>query len=216
MSDPADPPVVRSGAGRAAGTSRGWLRLAAPRRAIVAPRLATVAAAVAAAIAATIALAGCGVGASHDSLPPEVTAPIPSIPPAVADTRRLVVDALAHDGLTLQDATQPFRPPESPSMADAARGIFQVVLPDDPNHGYLVIYAFRDAATAATAAADQAAYIGSGPGRVQFPPDTQSVIRQVDTTVIVYSWSPANSTDAHAASIATDLATIGLEVPIPQ
>ena len=65
-------------------------------------------------------------------------------------------------------------------------------------------------------ARDQATYIGSGPGRIQFPPDTQSVIRQVDTTVIVYSWSPANSTDAHAGSIATDLATVGIEVPIPR
>jgi hypothetical protein len=162
------------------------------------------------------ALTACGIAASRASVPPNPSQAAPTYPPAVADTRRLVVDAVGHDGLTLQDATQPFRPPESPSMTGAARGIFQVVLPDDPTHGYLVIYAFRDAATAATAAADQATYIGSGPGRIQFPPDTQSVIRQVDTTVVVYSWSPANSTDARAPAIATDLATVGLGVPIPR
>jgi hypothetical protein len=161
-------------------------------------------------------LAGCGIAATQVSLPPEPSAAAPSYPPAVADTRRLVVDALGRDGLTLQDANQPFRPPESPSMTAATRGTFQVVLPADPMHGYLVIYAFRDAASAATAARDQATYIGSGPGRVQFPPDTQSVIRQVDTTVIVYSWSAVNSTDPHAVSIATDLATVGIEVPIPR
>lgn len=163
-----------------------------------------------------LVLAGCGVAATRASLPPEPTAAAPSYPPTVADTRRLVVDALGRDGLTLQDASQPFRPPEAPSMTAATRGIFQVVLPADPIHGYLVVYAFRDAASAATAARDQATYIGSGPGKVQFPPDTQSVIRQVDTTVIVYSWSPANSTDPHAASIVTDLATVGIEVPIPR
>jgi hypothetical protein len=161
-------------------------------------------------------LAGCGAGASRASLPPAPTSAAASYPPTVADTRRLVADALGRDGLTLQDANQPFRPPESPSMTAASRGIFQVVLPADPDHGYLVIYAFRDAASAATAARDQATYIGSGPGKVQFTPDTVSVIRQVDTTVIVYSWSPANSTDTHAASIATDLATVGIEVQIPR
>ena len=101
-------------------------------------------------------------------------------------------------------------------MTGAPRGIFQVVLPDDPSHGYVVVYAFRDAATAAAAAHDQAAYLGSGPGRIQFPPDAQSVIRQVDTTVIVYSWSPANSTDARAGAIPGALATVGIEVPIPR
>ena len=163
-----------------------------------------------------LVLAGCGAGASRASAPQGPTSAAASYPPAIADTRRLVVDALGGAGLTLQDANQPFRPPEAPSMVGAARGIFQVVLPDDPVHGYLVVYAFRDAATAATAAHDEATYLGSGPGRIQLPPDAQSMLRQVDTTIIAYSWSPANSTDARAGSIATALATVGLEVPIPR
>jgi hypothetical protein len=161
-------------------------------------------------------LAGCGVAATRASSPPGPTSADGSYPPAIADTRRLVVDALGRAGLTLQDATQPFRPPEAPSMVGAARGIFQVVLPDDPVHGYLIVYAFRDAAAAATAAHDEATYLGSGPGRIQLPPDAQSLLRQVDTTIIAYSWSPANSTDARAGSIAPALATVGLEVPIPR
>lgn len=163
-----------------------------------------------------VTLTACGIAASRASSAPNASPVGASLPPAVADTRRLVVDALGRDGLILQDATQPFRPPESASMTAAARGVFQVVLPDDPIHGYFVIYAFRDAATAGAAAAEQAAYIGSGPGRIQFPPDAQSLIRQVDTTVLFYSWSPANSTDARAPAIATDLATVGLAVPIPR
>lgn len=175
----------------------------------------------AATVVAGIALLGsivaaCGVAASRPSDQPGPSSAAASYPPAIADTRRLVVDALGRAGLTLQDATQPFRPPEAPSMVGAARGIFQVVLPNDPVHGYLVIYAFRDAATAATAAHDQATYIGSGPGGIQLPPDAQSVLRQVDTTVIAYSWSPANSTDPRAGAIVTALTTVGIEVPIPQ
>jgi hypothetical protein len=165
--------------------------------------------------AVSVGLVACGVAATRVTVAPAPSAAT-SYPPQVADTRRLIVDALGRDGLTLQDANQPFRPPESPAMTAAARGVFQVVLPADPIHGFVVVYAFRDAASAVTAARDQAAYIGSGPGRIQFPPDTQSVIRQVDATVIVYSWSPANSTDPHAAGIASDLATIGIEVPIPR
>jgi hypothetical protein len=170
----------------------------------------------AAVVIAGLSLAGCGVAATRASLPPEPSAALASYPPVVVDTRRLVVDALGRDGLTLQDATQPFRPPESPSMVGAPRGVFQVVLPDDPTHGYLVIYGFRDAPTAVAAAQDQAAYIGSGPGRIQFPPDTQTVIRQVGTTVIVYSWSPANSTDTRADAIPKNLSTVGIEVPVPR
>lgn len=167
-------------------------------------------------VAVGLTLSACGVAATRVTAPSRPSGAVASYPPVVADTRRLVADALGRDGLTLQDATQPFLPPESVSMSGASRGTFQVVLPDDPTHGYFVIYAFRDAATAAAAAHDQATYIGSGPGRIQFQPDTQSVIRLVDTTVIVYSWSPANSTDSHAGSIAKDLAAVGVEVAIPR
>jgi hypothetical protein len=193
----------------AAGVSR-------PFRAAVGGRVLAALLGPAAVLIVGSALAGCGVGATRASAPLPPTAAVASYSPVIADTRRLFADALGRDGLTLQDATQPFRPPESPSMVGASRGIFQVVLPGDPTHGYFVIYAFRDAPTAAAAARDQATYIGSGPGRVQFPPDTQSFIRLVDTTVIVYSWSPANSTDSHAGSIATDLATVGIAVAIPR
>jgi hypothetical protein len=167
-------------------------------------------------VVVALTFAGCGVGATRVTAPPPSSTPAAPYPPVIADTRRLVADALGRDGLTLQDATRPFQPPETVSMIGASRRAFQVVLPDDPIHGYFVIYAFRDAPTAAAAARDQAAYIGSGPGRIQLQNDAQSVIRQVDTTVIVYSWSPANSTDSHAGSIATDLATVGIEVAIPR
>jgi hypothetical protein len=165
------------------------------------------------AIAAT--LVGCG-GGSTGGARSSPTDAVPSYSLAIADARGQVARALARDGLQLQDARQPYRPAESAALARAPRGLFQAVLPDDPDHGFIVIYEFRDEASAAEAGREQAAYLGSGPGRVQFPPDTQHLIRQSGTVLITYSWSPANSTDARAPAILADLATVGTGIAIPR
>jgi hypothetical protein len=159
---------------------------------------------------------GCGMAATTGAPKPTPTLAIPSISPVIASTRREIAAALARNGLQLDDARQPYRPPESPSLVAAPRGIFRVVLPDDPTHGYIVVYEFRDEATAAAAGHELASYLGSGPGRIQFPPDTQHLIRQLGTTLITYSWSPANASDPRAAPIYADLATIGLPIDVPR
>ena len=163
-----------------------------------------------------LSIAGCGAAATRATAPAAPTDATPSYSAAIADTRGQVARALAVNSLQLQDARQPFLPPESASLAAAPRGIFQVLLPDDPSHGFIVIYEFRDASAAALAGHEQALYIASGPGRVQFPPDTQHLIRQAGTTLVVYSWSPANSTDERAAAIFTDLGTVGTGIDIPR
>ena len=161
-------------------------------------------------------LAGCGVAASTEAPAATPTPALPTYSPAIAETRRLVAAALAASSLQLQDATQPFRPPESPTTTAATRGVFQVILPADPGHGYIVIYEFRDPPTAAAAGAELAAYLGTGPGRIQFTPDTRHLIRLVGTTLVTYSWSPANSTDSRADAIPGDLDTVGSSVAVPQ
>jgi hypothetical protein len=168
------------------------------------------------AVMAGAVLAGCGIAASTDAPAPSPTIAIPSYSPAIAETRRQVAAALAASSLQLQDATQPFRPPESPTTTTAIRGVFQVILPSDPIHGYIVVYEFRDPATAAAAGAELAAYLGTGPGRIQFTPDTQHLIRLVGTTLVTYSWSPANSSDSRADAIPGDLETLGSPVAVPQ
>ena len=162
------------------------------------------------------ALEGCGLAASTAGAPPTPTVAVPSYSVSIAETRRQVAAALATQSLELIDATEPFRPPESPTLFDTPRGVFQVVMPADPSHGYLVIYEFRDVASAAAAGADLASYYGSGPGRVQFTPDTQHVIRQVNTTLVVCSWSPANAGDPAAPKIATGLASVGTGIDVPR
>ncbi len=117
--------------------------------------------------------------------------------------------------MLLPTLTTVVRPAEPPSFASVARWPFQAVLPDDPAGGYFVIYEFPDLAFAAAGGRDLAAYITSGPGRVQFPPDVRFVLRQVGSTLVFYPWSPASSPDPKTPDLAAALASVGSEVPIP-
>ena len=78
-----------------------------------------------------------------------------------------------------------------------------------------MVYELPDLAAAATSAAELAAHVTSGPGRVQYPPDVRHVIRQVGSTVVFFPWSPASSPDARTAEVAAAVAGVGTEVPLP-
>ena len=152
--------------------------------------------------------------------------PIPTFPPAsfgtgstsaaALETRRLVTVALSAEGILAEVPPVVYRPAESPALAQAPRLVVQAELPDDLQHGYIVIYEFRDATTADGAAREQAEYVASGIGFVQFPPDAKFVIRTVGATVIFFSWSPANSPDERTPKIASALETVGTGIPIPR
>jgi hypothetical protein len=172
----------------------------------------------AAAILAAILIAGCGVAAPNRPVPipsRETPLPLPTVSEAVAQTRLQVATALGAAGYQLLVPTQPFRPPESARLAAAPRAVFQVALPDDPTRGYIVIYEFVDSAQAGIAGGEMAAYLATGPGRIQFPADARYVLRQVDTTLIFYSWSPANSPGTDAQAIGQALETVGQGIEIP-
>jgi hypothetical protein len=163
--------------------------------------------------------AGCGIGASGatgPSLPVESVGPSIGTTAAVAEARAAIVAALAGESLQLDDPKVPFRPPESLAFAAAPRGVYQVLLPDDPNHGFISVYEFPDAASAAAAGQEQAAYVGSGPGRVLFPIDTRFVVRQLGTTIVFYTWSPGSSSDPRAADIQPALETLGTGIAVPR
>ena len=149
----------------------------------------------------------------------------PTFPPAGATagppggsavaTRTDVTRALSAQGLASEEATRPYRPAEGPRFATAGRAILRAILPEDPDHGLIVIYEFASPAAAAAAAEEQAAYVASGVGRVQFPPDSRFIVRVVGATAVFFAWSPANSPDPRTESIPAALESIGTGVPIP-
>jgi hypothetical protein len=159
--------------------------------------------------------AACG-GTTTTARPTGATPSGGAISTAIELTRAELQRALGAARLQVSDPQVPYRPAEAPPLATAARQVVQVVLPNDPTHGYIVIYDFADAATAGAAGDAQAAYVASGPGRIQFPPDARFVIRQAGSTIVFYAWSPGSSTDELAPEIQPVLETIGSEIPVPR
>ena len=164
-----------------------------------------------------VVVVGCGFGANtaEPSLSVVSASPVVTAGAAAAQTRGEIAAALGGVAVQLGDATTPYRPAESPRLRDAPRAIYQVVLPDQPDAGYIVVYEFPDAAAAVDAGNEQAGYLGTGNGRVQFPLGTQHVLRQLGPTLIFYSWLPAASSDPTAGKVADALNTLGVGFTVP-
>jgi hypothetical protein len=164
---------------------------------------------------AAVLVAACGANeVPGRSLPIESVGPGMTVSPAVSQTRIELVRALGEHNLVLTDTQAPVRPAESPLLGAAPRAVYQVILPKDPSHGYIVVYEFPDQARAAAAAAEQQAYLATGPGRVQTPLGSVSIIRQVGSTVVFYEWLPEGSTDDSAPGIQQALETVGVGFPV--
>jgi hypothetical protein len=130
-------------------------------------------------------------------------------------TKQAVLGALAAAGLQATDANRAFRPPEGPLLAGAARSVIQVALADDPERGFIVVYAFDSPNAALAAANDHAAWVASSVGRINFAPGTRFVLRTLGSTVIWFSWLPGASADAKMDQIGPALETIGDAVTVP-
>ena len=167
-----------------------------------------------------LSLGGCGLGASGSgaiaTFPPGPAGPSASVSNAVSLTRQAIASALAPLRLQLDNAQRPFRPSESRLTADAPRAVYQVVLPEDLDGGYIIVYEFPDSATAVNAGNDLAGYLGTGAGRVAYPLDAQHSIRQVGTTLIFYTWSPSTSPDPGSEKVAEALGTLGIGFAPPR
>jgi hypothetical protein len=192
-------------------------RAIASRRSTWLPLLFRVVAGLVAGLVAASALAGCGIGAngSPASFPAPSIGPAATVTGATAQTHGAIVAALSGVPVQLGDATRPYRPPESSRLRDAARAVYQVVLPDQPDAGFIVVYEFLDAAAAVDAGNEEAGYLGTGPARVQFPREARHVLRELGPTVILYTWFPSASTDAAAGQVADALSTVGIGFTVP-
>jgi hypothetical protein len=141
--------------------------------------------------------------------------PARSAGPAVAQTRVELVRALGTRNLVLQDSQAPFRPPEDATFTVTPRALYQVILPDAPTEGFIVVYDFADPGSAADAAKAQAAYLASGPVKVQSPLGARHVLRLVGSTVVLYSWVPSGVDDPRQPDIEPALELVGTGVPVP-
>jgi hypothetical protein len=169
---------------------------------------------IAAGVLASI-VAGCAAsGGAVPSAPIATSRPSTTVSAAVSLTRAELVQALATKSLVLADSQAAIRPAEAPLQGAAPRAVYQVVLPQDPGKGFIVVYEFLDTTRAAQAAAEQQAYLATGPGRVQRPQGTVTVIRQIGSTVVLYDWLPAASQDPSAVGIQTALETLGTGFPV--
>ncbi len=108
----------------------------------------------------------------------------------------------------------PYRQAEGPLLASAPRAVYQVILPDDPDKGYIVVYEFLDPGRASEAAAEQQHYLETGPGKVQTPQGTVHIVRGVGPTVVAYDWLPENANDSTAPGIQRALETLGVGYPV--
>ncbi len=161
-------------------------------------------------------VAGCAPAEGPvQSVPVASVGPDRTVSPTVALTRAALVSALGAHNLVLTDSQAPVRPAEAASLAAAPRAVYQVTLPKDPDKGYIVVYEFADPTLAAAAAAEQQAYLATGPGRVQTPQGTVTIIRQVGNTVVLYDWLPGAAQDDAAPGIQTALETLGIGFPVP-
>jgi hypothetical protein len=88
-------------------------------------------------------------------------------------------------------------------------------LPDQPDAGFIVVYDFKDSAAAVDAANEEAGFLGTGPARVNFPFGTQHVLRQVGSTVVLFSWLPSASSEPTAGQVAAALGTLGIGFTVP-
>ncbi len=160
-------------------------------------------------------VAGCAAsGGAVPSAPLVTSKPSTTVSAAVNLTRAELVRALGTKSLVLSDSQAAIRPAEAPLLGAAPRAVYQVILPQDPSKGFIVVYDFLDTTRAAQAAAEQQAYLATGPGRVQRPQGTVTVIRQVGSTVVLYDWLPAASQDPSAAGIQAALETLGTGFPV--
>lgn len=162
-------------------------------------------------VVAQILGAGAPAGAPGPGGSPPLAAR-PTVPPpgdASLRTRAVVAAALESRAFQVRDPQTPYRPGESPSLLAVPRRVVQVVLPNEPGGGYVVIYEFASAAQADATGRDFRAYLASGTGAIQYLRDTRFVLRRVGTTLVFFAWSPEASTDERVPEVAEILGSIG-------
>jgi hypothetical protein len=168
-------------------------------------------------LGASVLIAGCGLNVAET---PPPSGPLPtglaSLPPAIEGTH-VALDAALRTGagVGLDGAPEAYRPAEPSALAYAPRAVFKVRLPNDPDRLYVLLYSFADAAAAARAGRDAAAFYVSGPALVQFPSGTRFALSQVGEVLVFSAWAPDSTSDRPTAEAAFDVIRgFGQAIPV--
>lgn len=127
-------------------------------------------------------------------------------------TRDQVKAALEGAAFQVQDPLTPYRPGESPALINVPRALVQVVLPDNPQGGYVVVYELPSANDADRVGSEFLRYLASGTGAIQYPRDTRFVLQRLAGTLVFYAYSAEATPDPETARVAEVLAGIGTAV----
>lgn len=146
---------------------------------------------------------GIGSGSPANATPPPTGA-------AAQRTHDLVQASLEAAAFQVHDPLTQFRPGESSALYAVPRRLLQVVLPSDPQGGYVVIYELPTANDADSVGRDFMRYLASGTGAIQYPRDEQFVIRRMGQTLVFFPWSPSVSPDPSVAKLAATIEAIGV------
>ena len=136
----------------------------------------------------------------------------PTIPPTGQAAQRTwdrVAAALQAERFQVEEPQVAYRPGESPTLVDVPRRLLRVILPSDPDGGFVVIYELPTNGDADRAGRDFAGYLASGTGAVQYPRDAQFVLRRDGRTLVFFPWSAEANPDPRLAELAAALETIG-------
>ena len=109
----------------------------------------------------------------------------------------------------------PYRPAEWPLLATAPRAVYQVILPDDPDEGFIVVYEFPDPAGPRRPPPSSRRTSRPGPGRSSRRSGRSTSSARSGPTVVFYGWLPEDAKDASAPGIQGALETLGAGYPVP-
>jgi len=150
-----------------------------------------------------------GAGGNPSIVPPES-----GLSPAEASAVVALRTALAPLGLQLSPVAEPVRPAEPAGFAAVPRVVYRIELAD-PDQGFVLLYDFPTSAAAASAAAQLAGFLSSGPGQAAYPVDAQFSVTQLGSAVAFTWWSAQRSSDpARAEAAFTAVSGVGQAVPV--
>ncbi|MBA2633071.1 MAG: hypothetical protein H0U86_08750 [Chloroflexi bacterium] len=158
-------------------------------------------------------------GSGAPTVPPveaSIAAPTPlqSLTTQLSGAAAALRGALEPEGFRLELVNRAFRTSEPPELSAAPRAVFQIDV-GDPNAGYVTVYEFPDAASAATAGAALGRHLGSGFGQTNYALDAQFWVSQVGGTIIFTWWSCERSDDPARTERAFNLvSSVGQPIPV--